>query len=127
MKTLALKLWQDEAGFLVSAEMVLISTIVVLGMVVGLRKSPVRSIRNWKTSRRHSVRSTRATVTRGSGVTTKPHPAEANSTMTGISVTASTTSLAAEARMKVTTTIDRNRADECRPGHRGRVCQRRQG
>lgn len=36
MKTLALKLWQDEAGFLVSAEMVLISTIVVLGMVVGL-------------------------------------------------------------------------------------------
>ena len=30
------QLWQDEAGFIVSAELVLISTIVVLGMIVGL-------------------------------------------------------------------------------------------
>ena len=29
-------LWQDEAGFVVSAELVLISTIVVLSLVVGL-------------------------------------------------------------------------------------------
>jgi hypothetical protein len=30
------QLWNDEAGFIVSAELVLVSTIVVLGMVVGL-------------------------------------------------------------------------------------------
>lgn len=29
-------LWNDEAGFIVSAELVLIATIVVLGLVVGL-------------------------------------------------------------------------------------------
>ena len=29
-------LWKDEAGFIVSAELVLVSTIVVLGLVVGL-------------------------------------------------------------------------------------------
>jgi len=30
------KLWNDEAGFVVSAELVLIATIVVIGLVVGL-------------------------------------------------------------------------------------------
>ena len=30
------KLWNDEAGFVVSAELVLIATILVLGMIVGL-------------------------------------------------------------------------------------------
>ena len=30
------KLWSDEAGFIVSAELVLIATILVLGMIVGL-------------------------------------------------------------------------------------------
>ena len=30
------KLWKDEAGFIVSAELVLVSTIVVISMVVGL-------------------------------------------------------------------------------------------
>ncbi|MEK6261358.1 MAG: branched-chain amino acid aminotransferase [Planctomycetota bacterium] len=36
MTTLALALWNDEAGFIVSAELVLIATIAVLAMVVGL-------------------------------------------------------------------------------------------
>lgn len=36
MKMLAAKLWNDEHGFLVSAEMVLVSTVLTLGMVVGL-------------------------------------------------------------------------------------------
>ncbi|MCA8992437.1 MAG: branched-chain amino acid aminotransferase [Planctomycetaceae bacterium] len=36
MFTLATQLWNDEAGFVVSAELVLIATILVLGMVVGL-------------------------------------------------------------------------------------------
>ena len=36
MKNIALKLWNDDAGFVVSAELVLISTIAVLSMVVGL-------------------------------------------------------------------------------------------
>ncbi|MDA0285045.1 MAG: branched-chain amino acid aminotransferase [Planctomycetota bacterium] len=36
MQTLALKLLNDEAGFLISAELILISTVLVLGMVVGL-------------------------------------------------------------------------------------------
>ena len=36
MTTLINKLYNDEAGFIVSAELVLISTICVLGMVVGL-------------------------------------------------------------------------------------------
>ena len=36
MATLAAKLWADEAGFIVSAELVLVSTILVLGMTVGL-------------------------------------------------------------------------------------------
>ena len=30
------KLWKDEAGFIVSAELVLVATIVVISMVVGL-------------------------------------------------------------------------------------------
>ena len=29
-------LWNDEAGFIVSAELVLVATIVVIGMIVGL-------------------------------------------------------------------------------------------
>ena len=36
MTTLFLALWKDEAGFILSAELVLISTIGVLSMVVGL-------------------------------------------------------------------------------------------
>ncbi len=36
MTTLLLTLWKDEAGFIVSAELVLIATIAVLAMVVGL-------------------------------------------------------------------------------------------
>ena len=36
MSVLCLALWNDEAGFIVSAELVLISTIAVLAMVVGL-------------------------------------------------------------------------------------------
>ena len=31
-----MRLWNDEAGFIVSAELVLIATILVLGMIVGL-------------------------------------------------------------------------------------------
>ena len=31
-----MKLWNDDAGFVVSAELVLIATILVLGMIVGL-------------------------------------------------------------------------------------------
>jgi hypothetical protein len=30
------KLWNDEAGFIVSAELVLVATIVVISMIVGL-------------------------------------------------------------------------------------------
>lgn len=36
MTRLALALYNDEAGFIVSAELVLVSTILVLGLVVGL-------------------------------------------------------------------------------------------
>ncbi len=36
MKTIAIQLFHDEAGFIVSAELILISTIAVLSMVVGL-------------------------------------------------------------------------------------------
>ncbi len=36
MKTLLTNLWQEEAGFVVTAELILISTIAVLAMVVGL-------------------------------------------------------------------------------------------
>jgi hypothetical protein len=36
MTTLAARLYQDEAGFIVSAELVLVSTIAVLGLIVGL-------------------------------------------------------------------------------------------
>lgn len=36
MLNLATKLLSDEAGFLLSAELILISTVLVLGMVVGL-------------------------------------------------------------------------------------------
>jgi hypothetical protein len=36
MLNLATKLLNDEAGFLLSAELILISTVLVLGMVVGL-------------------------------------------------------------------------------------------
>lgn len=30
------KLWNDEAGFIVSAELVLVATLLVIGMIVGL-------------------------------------------------------------------------------------------
>ena len=30
------KLWKDEAGFIVSAELILIATIAVIGLIVGL-------------------------------------------------------------------------------------------
>jgi hypothetical protein len=30
------KLWAEEAGFIISAELVLVATIVVIGMIVGL-------------------------------------------------------------------------------------------
>ncbi len=36
MNQLLLKLWKDEKGFIVSAELVLVSTITVLSMLVGL-------------------------------------------------------------------------------------------
>ena len=36
MTTLAVKLLNDEAGFLISSELILIATVLVLGMVVGL-------------------------------------------------------------------------------------------
>ena len=33
---LLVRLWNDECGFIVSAELVLVATILVLGMIVGL-------------------------------------------------------------------------------------------
>lgn len=36
MLSLCVALWNDEAGFLISAELALVSTIGVLGMVAGL-------------------------------------------------------------------------------------------
>lgn len=36
MTTLAVTLWKDEAGFILSGELVLIATIAVLAMIVGL-------------------------------------------------------------------------------------------
>lgn len=36
MKKFALRLWRDEAGFVVSTEMVLVATIVVIGLITGL-------------------------------------------------------------------------------------------
>ena len=37
MKALG-RLWRDERGFVVSTELVLVSTILVLGMIVGMKK-----------------------------------------------------------------------------------------
>lgn len=36
MRNLVMRLWRDEAGFVVSTELVLIATIVVIGLVTGL-------------------------------------------------------------------------------------------
>lgn len=36
MKNLVLRLWSDDAGFTVSAELVLIATITVIGLIAGL-------------------------------------------------------------------------------------------
>jgi hypothetical protein len=36
MTTLLTKMWNDEAGFIISAELVLVATVAVLAMVVGL-------------------------------------------------------------------------------------------
>ncbi len=36
MKTTMQKLWKDDAGFVVSVELVLISTIAVIGLITGL-------------------------------------------------------------------------------------------
>ncbi len=37
MKKMFLSLWNDEAGFIVSAELILVATLLVMGMVVGLQ------------------------------------------------------------------------------------------
>jgi len=34
--TLFRKLWNDDAGFIISAELVLVATLLVIGMIVGL-------------------------------------------------------------------------------------------
>jgi len=39
MQRIACALWQDEAGFIVSAELALVSTIATLGMVSGLAEA----------------------------------------------------------------------------------------
>jgi len=36
MEAIARKLWNDEAGFIVSLELILIATIVVIGLITGL-------------------------------------------------------------------------------------------
>ena len=36
MEAIAKRLWDDEAGFVVSLELILIATIVVIGLIVGL-------------------------------------------------------------------------------------------
>ena len=36
MKKLALRLWRDEAGYVVSTEAVLVSAIVLMGLITGL-------------------------------------------------------------------------------------------
>ncbi len=36
MKNLVMRLWHDEAGFVVSTELILIATIVVIGLITGL-------------------------------------------------------------------------------------------
>lgn len=36
MKQMLARLWQDDAGFVISTELVLIATILVLGVIVGL-------------------------------------------------------------------------------------------
>ncbi len=39
MQRIACALWQDEAGFVISAELALVSTIATLGMVSGLAEA----------------------------------------------------------------------------------------
>ena len=41
MKNLSLALLQDEAGFVVSSELVLVATICVLGLIVGLSEMAI--------------------------------------------------------------------------------------
>lgn len=36
MHTVLSRLWNDEAGFVISSELVLVATILVIGMIVGL-------------------------------------------------------------------------------------------
>lgn len=36
MKTIGMRLWRDESGFVVSSELIFIATIVVIGMITGL-------------------------------------------------------------------------------------------
>jgi hypothetical protein len=36
MKNLAMRLWRDEAGFVISTEIILVTTILLLGLIVGL-------------------------------------------------------------------------------------------
>ena len=36
MRTMSRQLWQDETGFVATADLILVTTIVVLGMIVGL-------------------------------------------------------------------------------------------
>lgn len=36
MRQMLLRLWQDDAGFVISTELVLVATILVLGVIVGL-------------------------------------------------------------------------------------------
>lgn len=37
MKSMVVRLWNDEAGFVISSELVLVATILVLGVIVGMQ------------------------------------------------------------------------------------------
>jgi hypothetical protein len=45
--TIAMKLWRDEAGFIVSAELILIATILIIGLIVGLTSLRNQIVEEW--------------------------------------------------------------------------------
>ena len=71
------KVWADEAGFIISAELVLVATILVIGLIVGmvsLRNQVVEElvdvalhcVSSRPTAFRYAVREARMAVTEGS-------------------------------------------------------------
>jgi len=50
MRKFLSQLWQDEAGFVISSELIFVATLLVIGLITGLTTIRDQVLVNWATS-----------------------------------------------------------------------------